>query len=98
MNPHQVSVAAESFAASVFAQAGYNVLVQYGANQPDYDLVAVSNNLVVKISVKGSQDGGWALAISKKKKGQNISYHQAIDLWKACQKGDVIFCFVQYRK
>jgi len=96
MNSHQVSVAAESFAASIFAQAGFDVLVQYGANQPDYDLVAVSKNFVSKVSVKGSQDGGWALAVSKKKKGQNVSYFTAIDLWRTCQKDDIIFCFVQY--
>lgn len=97
MTPHQVSIAAEAFAASILAQAGYDVLVQYGANQPDYDLVAVSPERIGKISVKGSSDGGWALAISHKKKGENISYHEALSGWRDRQKEDVLFVFVQYR-
>lgn len=97
MTSHQVSVAAEAYAASVLAQAGYDVLVQYGANQPDYDLVAVASGCIGKISVKGSSDGGWALAISHKKKGANISYHMALESWRKRQKNDVAFVFVQYR-
>lgn len=34
-----VSVAAESITAALFAQCGYDVSVQYGANQPEYDLM-----------------------------------------------------------
>ena len=37
-----VGVAAEAFAAALFARYGYDVSVQYGANQPEYDLIAVS--------------------------------------------------------
>ena len=40
MTPRQCEIAAEAYAASLLAQAGYDVLVQYGANQPHYDLVA----------------------------------------------------------
>ena len=40
MTPRQCAIAAEAYAASLLAQAGYDVLVQYGANQPHYDLVA----------------------------------------------------------
>ena len=36
-----VGVAAEAFAAALFARYGYDVSVQYGANQPEYDLIAV---------------------------------------------------------
>ena len=39
MNPYHVKVAAEAFAAGLFAQAGCDVLVQYGADQPKYDLI-----------------------------------------------------------
>lgn len=97
MTPHQVSVAAEAYAASILAQAGFDVLVQYGANQPDYDLVAVSSDRIGKISVKGSSDGGWALAISYKKKDKDITYHEALANWRKRQKDDVLFVFVQYR-
>lgn len=41
MPPRQCELAAEAYTTSLLAQCGYNVLVQYGANQPEYDLVAV---------------------------------------------------------
>jgi hypothetical protein len=41
MEAFHVGVAAEAFAAGLLAQAGCDVLVQYGANQPEYDLVAI---------------------------------------------------------
>jgi hypothetical protein len=52
-----VGVAAEAFAAGLFARCGLDVSVQYGANQPEYDLVVVKEDRVLKVSVKGSQDG-----------------------------------------
>src|SRR6185369_1915300 len=52
----QVATAAEAFAAAQFARCGWDVSVQYGANQPEYDLVAVDGERLLKISVKGSQD------------------------------------------
>ena len=39
MKQFHVAIAAEAFAAGLFAQAGCDVLVQYGANQPHYDLM-----------------------------------------------------------
>jgi hypothetical protein len=39
MRQYHVGVAAEAFAAGLFAQAGCDVLVQYGANQPLYDRI-----------------------------------------------------------
>ncbi len=71
-----VGVAAEAFAAAVFARYGYDVSVQYGANQPEYDLIAVSGDKILKISVKGSQDGGWGLTQNYKK---GCDYHEAVD-------------------
>ena len=67
-----VGVAAEAFAAALFARYGYYVSVQYGANQPEYDLITESQGKMLKISVKGSQDGSWGLTQSFKKKG--VSY------------------------
>lgn len=60
----QVATAAEAFAAAQLARFGWDVSVQYGANQPEYDLVAVDGARVLKVSVKGSQDGGWGLTQS----------------------------------
>lgn len=34
-----IGVAAEAAAAALFARAGFDVSVQYGANQPEYDLI-----------------------------------------------------------
>lgn len=69
MTPRQCEIAVEAFTTSVLAQAGYDVLVQYGANQPHYDLVAVKENRILMVSVKGSQDGGWMLASRFVKEG-----------------------------
>jgi hypothetical protein len=95
MTPHQVSVAAEAFAACLFAQAGCDVLIQYGANQPDYDFVAVRKSKTARISVKGTQWAGWGL-IQSYKKGR--SYHQAADAWLRDQPKDVVFCLVTFSK
>ena len=95
MTTHQVSVAAEAFAACLFAQAGCDVLIQYGANQPDYDFVAMRNSKSVRISVKGSQTTGWGL-IQRYKKGRG--YHEAADAWLRDQPKDVVFCLVAFNK
>ena len=94
MSPRQCEIAAESYAACLLAQAGYDVLVQYGANQPHYDLVADKSGKFLPVSVKGSQDGGWMLAVRYKKGG--ATYHDAIERWLASQRKDVIFVFVQF--
>ena len=59
MTSWHVGVAAEAFAAAQLARMRYDVSVQYGANQPEYDLIAVDGEKMLKISVKGSQDGSW---------------------------------------
>ena len=94
MTPRQCEIAAESHAACLLARAGYDVLVQYGANQPHYDLVAEKAGNFLPISVKGSQDGGWMLAVKYKVDG--ATYHDAIDRWLAAQRRDVVFIFVQF--
>lgn len=94
MTSRQCEIAAESYAACLLAQAGYDVLVQYGANQPHYDLVANKGKRFLPISVKGSQDGGWMLAVRYKE--ENSSYHDAIDKWLASQREDTVFLFVQF--
>lgn len=93
MSQRQCEIAAESYSACLLAQSGSDVFVHYGARQPDYDLVAVKGVRTVRISVKGSQDGGWMLAVSLKK---GRSYHAAIDKWLAAQPLEVIFMFVGF--
>ena len=94
MTPRQCEIAAESFSACLLARAGYDVLVQYGANQPHFDLVANKDGRFLPISVKGSQDGGWMLAVRYKKPG--LTYHDAIDAWLSAQRPDTVFLFVQF--
>jgi hypothetical protein len=94
MTPYQVAVAAEAFAASVLAQSGCDVSIQYGANQPGHDLVATRGRRALKVSVKGSQDGGWGL-IQGYKRGR--TYSEAADSWCSDQDPDVAFCLVQFK-
>ena len=92
MKKHDVAVAAEAYAAALFAQAGYSVFVQYGANQPGFDLLVSNDNKVIHVSVKGSSDGEWKLA--SKQAGQ--TYQLALADWTN-QNKNYIFCFVQFR-
>ena len=98
MNKHQVGVAAEAFAAAVFAQAGLSVFVQYGANQPGYDLIVTYERdddpsflKTIHVSVKGSSNGGWLL----KAKQRGATLEQALDSWHQDNQR-FIFCFVQF--
>jgi hypothetical protein len=89
-----VGVAAEAFAAAQFARCNCDVSVQYGANQPEYDLLITRDGAVLKVSVKGSQDGSWGITQGLLK---NADYHGAIDAWLARHKPRTIFCFVQFK-
>lgn len=90
----QVATAAEAFAAGQFSRCGWNISVQYGANQPEYDLIAVDGNRMLKVSVKGSQDGGWGLTQSFIKQAD---YHGAVDTWLAKHSQKTVFCLVQFK-
>ena len=88
-----IGIAAEAFAAAQFARFGIDVSVQYGANQPEYDLIATDGDKMLKVSVKGSQDGGWGLTQNYKRE---CNYHEAIDKWLAVHGKKTIFCLVQF--
>lgn len=94
MTSWHVGVAAEAYAAALFARFGYDVSVQYGANQPEYDLIAVSGDKMLKISVKGSQDGGWGLTQNYKK---GCDYHEATAKWLENHHKKTIFCLIQFQ-
>jgi hypothetical protein len=96
MESRQCEIAAESYAACVLSQSGYDVFVQYGARQQDYDLVAVKGERTLRISVKGSQDGNWMLAVGYLKPG--VGYPEAVDLWLTAQPKDVVYLFVGFRQ
>jgi Holliday junction resolvase-like predicted endonuclease len=93
MSSWHVGVAAEAIAAAQFARCGYDVSVQYGANQPEYDLIVARGDAILKVSVKGSQDGGWGLTQGHKK---GASYHEAADAWAQRHKARTVICFVQF--
>lgn len=90
-----VGVAAEAFTAAMFARCGYNVFVQYGANQPGYDLIVDHDSQSLKVSVKGSKDGGWGLCQGYLERGK-ADYHDAINRWLARHKPRTVYCFVQF--
>jgi hypothetical protein len=94
MTARQCEIAAESYSAFLLAQSGYDIFVQYGAHQPHYDLVAKKPERTLPISVKGSQDGGWMLAVGYVKPG--VNYLDAIDHWLSAQPNDVIYMFVGF--
>ncbi len=96
MTAWQVATAAEAIAAAQFARLGFNVSVQYGANQPEYDLMVDNGAHALKISVKGSQDGSWGLTQSYLKKAGKANYHGAADAWLARHKVRTILCLVQF--
>jgi hypothetical protein len=89
-----IAVAAEAFAAALFARCGFDVSVQYGANQPEYDLTVCKSERMLKVSVKGSQDGSWGLTQSYLK---SANYHGAVETWLARHKPKTILCFVQFK-
>jgi Holliday junction resolvase-like predicted endonuclease len=92
-NSYHVGIAAESFAAGLLARSGYEVLVQYGANQPLYDLVAVKGKRIIKVSVKGTQLAGWQMTGGFKK---GRSYAKAAEAWLQKHGDDLVFMFVQF--
>lgn len=89
-----VGVAAEAFAAALFARCGLDISVQYGANQPEYDLVVAQGERMLKVSVKGSKDGGWGLTQNYV---GNAGYQGAVDVWLSRHKPRTIFCLVQFK-
>jgi hypothetical protein len=89
-----IAVAAEAFTAGLFARCGLDVSVQYGADQPEYDLVVVKGERLLKVSVKGSQDGAWGLAQSYLK---DANYHAAVGKWLLRHKPRTVLCFVQFK-
>lgn len=93
-----VATAAEAIAAAQFARFGFDVSVQYGANQPEYDLmIAAPSGRMLKISVKGSKDGSWGLTQSQLSRIRNADYKGAADLWLTRHKPHTAICLVQFK-
>lgn len=95
MTKYQVNVAAEAHAAVVLSQAGYDVAMQYGTTQPDWDLLATKGEWTLRIQVKGSQNGSWGLF---QKRLHEADYGRALDLWLEAQPPDLIYFLVQFKR
>jgi len=93
-NSWHISVAAESLVASLLSRVGLDVSVQYGADQPEYDLLIARGDDLAKISVKGSQDGSWGLT---QKYLKNADYQSAISKWENAHSKKTIFALVQFK-
>lgn len=57
----QSTTTTEAFSAVQFARRGWDISFHDGANQPKYYLVAADGDRMMKLSVKGSKDGGCDL-------------------------------------
>ncbi len=94
LTPRNVGVAAEAICAAQFARCGFDISVQYGANQPEYDLIVAKDDNLLKVSVKGSKDGSWGLTQSFLKQA---NYHGAIEAWFKRHGSMTVFCLVQFK-
>jgi Holliday junction resolvase-like predicted endonuclease len=92
-----VSTAVEAIAAAQFARLGFNVSVQYGANQPEYDLMVDDGDRTLKISIKGSANGGWGLTQTQLSKLRQANYHGAAAAWLQRHKPGTVICLVQFK-
>jgi hypothetical protein len=98
-----VATAAEAIAAAQFARLGCDVSVQYGANQPEYDLMIARGDRMMKISVKGSSDGGWGLSQSQLIRWRKTNpdgppnYIAAADMWLDRHNPRTSLCFINFR-
>jgi Holliday junction resolvase-like predicted endonuclease len=89
-----VGVAAEALCAAQFARCGFDISVQYGANQPEYDLIIAKGDNLLKVSVKGSKDGSWGLTQSFL---EQADYHGAIEAWLQRHGSMTVLCLVQFK-
>jgi hypothetical protein len=98
----QLAHAATRLAAAQFARCGFDVSVQHAADWPVYDLVVARVDTLLKVSVKGSQDGAWPLTQSYLKPGTdsscgNANYLRAIDMWMNRHGSRAVCCLVQFQ-
>ena len=95
-----ITVGAKGIAAAQFARCGFDVLMQAGHDKPWYDLVVTKGGSLLKIAVKGSEDGRWCLAQSYQRAGsvgsKSCDGQRAIDLWLDIHGSRTVYCLVQF--
>jgi hypothetical protein len=94
LTSRHVGVAAEAIVAAQFARIGFDISVQYGANQPEYDLAVIEGDDMLKVSVKGSKDGGWGLTQSLLR---DANYQEAAEAWLKRHGRRTALCLVQFK-
>jgi len=97
----QMTVAAEGIAAAQFARCGFDVSVQYGVEKPKYDLVVARGGKLLKVTVKGSQDGVWNLIQPYAERGTDravsrTDYQRGIESWLDNHGSRTVCCLVQF--
>jgi hypothetical protein len=90
---YHIGVAAEAITAGLFARCGYDVSVQYGANQPEYDLMIAKGPRLLKVSVKGTKEADWGLTQGHLK---NADYQKAADDWLKAHSERTIYSLVLF--
>jgi len=79
-----IAIAAEAFTAGLFARLGYDVSVQYGADQPEYDLIVSKGDSILKVSV--IRKSRWKLGLNTVvQKEQHISRRSQNLAGKTCK-------------
>ncbi len=96
-----ITLGAECMAAAQFARCGFDVLVQPGRDKSWYDLAVTRAGNLLKVSVKGSEDGRWSLAQSYTRRGpemggSRVDCRGAIDMWLDSYGSKTICCLVQF--
>ncbi len=98
----QIALGAEGIAAAQFARCGFDVSVQSGRDKPWYELAVSKAGNLLKVSVKGSDDGRWDLTQSYLKRAADMSGKKsncqgAIDLWLDHLGSRAMCCLVQFQ-
>ena len=94
-----ITVAAQGIASALFARCGFDVLIQPGHDKPWYDLVVTKSGNLLKIAVKGSEDGRWCLAQPYQRAPNSHKTNdslRAIDLWLDIHGSRTVYCLVQF--
>ena len=98
----QIALGAEGIAAAQFARWGFDVSVQSGRDKPWYELAVSKAGNLLKVSVRGSDDGRWDLTQSYLKRAADMSGKKsncqgAIDLWLDHLGSRAMCCLVQFQ-
>ena len=96
-----MAVGAEGIVAAQFARCGFDVLVQAGRDKPWYDLVVTKASNLLKVSVKASDNGEWALTNGfirrvAETNGMRIDNLSAIDMWRSGYGSRTVCGLVQF--